>query len=109
MPALTRCLNSRAALPELREDRGAVAVGGFVRQLDGCIEIVHAHDVQHRAENFLARDGHVVLHLIDNRRADIKTIRRIGDFHAAAVGEDFRAFLLAAVDEVQRRDRDAAR
>ena len=54
------------------ENRGAVSVGGFVRQFDRVIEIVHAHDVQHRAENFFARDRHVVLHLIDNRRAHVK-------------------------------------
>ena len=54
------------------EDRGAVAVGGLVRQLDRVIEVIHPHHVQDRAENFLARERHFVLHLVDNRRAQVE-------------------------------------
>ena len=40
-----------------------------------------------------------VLHLIDNRRAHVKTVGRIRHANAAAIGNNFRAFLFAARDQ----------
>ena len=88
-------------LAAVREDRGAVAEGGLVGLLDGAVEVVHAHDVEHGAEDFLAGERHVGLHAVDDGGAEVKTARGIGHFHAAAVGDDFRAFLFAAGDEAQ--------
>jgi hypothetical protein len=33
----------------------------LVRLFDGVVEVVHAHDVQHRAEDFFARERHVMV------------------------------------------------
>src|SRR6266480_2096170 len=77
------------------ENGCTVSVSGFVGGFDGMVEVVHAHDVKHRPEDFFARDGHVVLHLIDNRRAQIKSIWRVGDLNAATVGNNLCAFLFS--------------
>ncbi len=91
------------------EDRRAVAVGGFVGELDRVIEIFHAHDVEHRAEDFFARQRHLVLHLIDNRRANVKAVRRIGDLHAAAIGDDSSRLPFRRSRSNRAHDRDVAR
>ena len=49
---------------------------GFVRQFDGRVQIFHVHHVQHRAKDFFLCHRHAVLHVIENRRADVETIRR---------------------------------
>src|SRR2546423_1803714 len=56
------------------EDRCAIAVGRFVRQLNGLVQIFHVHHVQHRTENLLLRHSHSGLHVVQNRGADIQTI-----------------------------------
>ena len=66
-----------------------------------CVQILHVHHVQHRAENFLFRHGHAGLDVIKNRRADIETIRRFADFNAATVGGNLRAFLHSGFDQFQ--------
>ena len=64
-------------------------------------KILHVHHVQHGAENFLLRHGHAGLHVVENRRADEKAVGRFADFHAAAIGRNFRAFFHAGFDQFQ--------
>ena len=83
------------------ENGGAVAVGGFVRQFHGVIEILHSHDIQDRAEDLFASDRHFILHVVDDGCADKESVRRVGDMRIAAVANDFGAFFLATCDQAQ--------
>ena len=77
------------------KDGRAVAIHGFVGQLDGLAQIFHVHHVQHRAENFFLGDRGAALDVVKNRCANIKSIRRLGNFDTATIGQNFRALLLA--------------
>src|SRR5438132_8165357 len=63
------------------------------------IEVFHAYDVKHRTKDLFARESHFVLHLINDRRAQIKTVRRIRNAQASAIANHFRALGFTAGDE----------
>ena len=46
-----------------RRDVARKAIGGVVGDRDGLLFAVVGHDRQHRSENLLARDRHVVAHV----------------------------------------------
>ena len=101
MPGLDPVFEFARGLSGVCEDGGAIAEGGTIRHLDGGVEVVHAHDIENRPENFLAGDGHVVFDVVDNCRAQIEAIRRIGHFHGTAVSDDARAFFFSGGNEAE--------
>jgi len=68
IPAFTRFLNSRAARPLFVKMAAPLPNADRLACSNRRVKIAHAHDVQDRAEDFLARKGHSVLHMVDDRR-----------------------------------------
>ena len=50
---------------------------------------------------FSTGQRHVGLHAVNDGGTQVETARRIGDSEVATIGDDFRAFLLAAGDEAE--------
>src|SRR5918993_2897230 len=81
------------------EDGRAVPVGVGVDQVDGVVDGVRAQHREDRTEDLLPVDRHVLLHLVDQRRAEEEAVLVPGDDEVAAVDDDLRAVLLARGDQ----------
>ena len=80
------------------EDRGAVAVGVVVDQIQGLVVGLDAHHRQHRAEDLVGVDAHLGGDVVDQRRASQNPSCAAVGLHAAAVDDDLGAVGLAGVD-----------
>ena len=82
----------------LRLDVVRQAIGGVIGDADGVSFGVKGDDRQHRAEDFLARDGHAGGHIGKDRGLDVKTaVEPLGQ--TRATGHQPRAFVDALLDE----------
>ena len=84
-------------------DRSSQPVFDRIHLFEHFAFVAPFEDRKHVAENFLARDAHIRLHVCEHGRLDEKAVgqRRIGG--TAAAGEKPRAFLLGGVDESRMR------
>src|SRR6202046_3680161 len=79
-------------------DTGAEAVQRVVGGLDGVVVVVELGHRDHRAEDLLLEDPHLVVALED-RRLDVEAARQLAiELGLLATGEDLRALLLGDVD-----------
>ena len=93
VPELARCLAA------LRVDAGAVAEDGLVGRLDGRVQVIEAHDVQHRAKDLLLRDGHAGPHVVHDAGPEVEALRLLRHLHRAPVHRQLRALLHAALQQ----------
>ena len=70
-------------------DRAAEAVGRVVGDAHRLVDVVERQDRQHRAEDLLAGDAHVVAHVGEDRRLQEVAARQVR--RAAAAGGETRA------------------
>src|SRR4029453_5642595 len=68
-----------------REDRGAVAVGVGVDQVDAGVQVLHADHDEDRSEDFLGVGGHFGLDVVQDGGADPEAFLMAGDHQVAAV------------------------
>src|SRR5258708_27111419 len=80
------------------EDRNAIAIVVIRRQAQRLLVVVGAHYRQHRTEDLLLVDPHVLCDIVEQAPAHIKTV--LGDLHPeiAAVDRERGAFLDADLD-----------
>src|ERR1700744_5366109 len=79
-------------------DAGAKAVQRVIGGLDGVVVVVELGHRDHRAEDLLLEDPHLVVALED-RRLDVEAAGQLTvELGLLATGEDLRALLLADVD-----------
>ena len=99
---LTRAHPPRNALRErviLRIHRARQSVVGVVRDRDGLVDRVERDDDQHRAEDLLLGDPHIVGHVGEQGRFDVEAGVRVR--RDSAAGHEAGSLLLADLDVVE--------
>jgi len=83
-----------------REDRNAVSILVFRWQPDGFLIVFCAHDRQNGSENLFLVDSHVRLDVIEQTAAHEIPVLVALQLEAAAIDDEFRAFLDALIDVI---------
>ena len=99
VPASRRAITRWARREVAGEDAGREAVGGGVGAGDRLVLAVEGEDRHHRAEDFLARDRHLVGHAGEDRRLHEESALEALDAGAVAAGEEAGALGAALGDE----------
>ena len=100
MPTLTRAANSRAARPLRVKMATPLPYWCLLGRATRFLERLGAHDLQHRAEDFLLVGLHVGLHMVEQRRADEEAVLVALQLEAAAVDDQLGALVDADLDVV---------
>src|SRR5690606_38707894 len=90
--------NGIGALRIVGEYRTVETIDRRIGDLDGLFLVCRRNDAQHRAEDFLPRDGHVVVYIAEHGRLD--EIAAVEVRRASAACRQPRAFGLALLDVV---------
>jgi hypothetical protein len=98
MPTLTRAANSRAAWPLRVKIATPLPYWCFGGQRERFLEVLRAHDLQHRAEDLVVIAVHLRGDVVEQRRADEEAVLVALQREAAPVDDQFAAFLDALRD-----------
>lgn len=85
----------------IRPQASGKPVCGIVRNGDGFFFTVEWNDGRDRAENFFARDTHVIVRIGEDRRLDEITAVHSVALDALPAGDQLRAVIFANIDEGQ--------